>query len=91
MGSYIPNNRKKKDRLERLSEAIRRLIAHGASQESLLKVALEIRDGRIRVVRARQHARHPFDVDGAQKDSSEIESLKRLTPEAVLAEYLPAE
>jgi hypothetical protein len=89
MASFIPNNRKKKNRLAKLEDDLRRLIEGGADRPKLLKVAQAIRDGRIRVVRARQYARHPFDdIALYRKDVADIEALKAITAEAVLAEYL---
>ena len=55
MASFIPNHRKKLDRLKRLEADLRRLINRGASEEKLLETAAEIRDCRIRVLRAKQN------------------------------------
>jgi hypothetical protein len=55
MASFIPNHRKKVDRLHRLEDDLRRLIAPSATQDELLATAAEIRECRIRVLRAKQN------------------------------------
>ena len=92
MANYLVHHRKKKERLARLEQQLRRLIALQASEEKLLKVALEIRDARIRVLRAKQN-QNPERTAAQRavflKDSERIRELQTLTEEAVLAEYLP--
>jgi hypothetical protein len=55
MASFIPHHRKKLDRLRRLEADLRRLIDRGATEQKLLEMAAEIRDWRIRVLRAKQN------------------------------------
>ena len=88
MASFVPNHRKKIEHLAKKEMELRRLIDRGASQDKLLQAALEVREGRIRVLRAKQNKTHPEEVATFQKDESAIQALKALTAEAVLAEYL---
>jgi len=92
MASFVPNHRKKKERLDRQEENLRRLIDRGASRERLLKAALEVRDGRVRVVRAKQNQnpeRNAAERAVFLKDEDEIKVLRALIAEEVLSEYLP--
>ena len=92
MSFPVPNYEKNKIRLARREHNLRRLIARGASREKLLKAALAIRDGRIRVLRAKQYQNASVSfVDRAVRLQYEedIKVLQSLTAEAVLAEYLP--
>ena len=90
MASFVPNHRKKLKHLAKKELELLRLIERGAGQEKLLQVALEVRDGRIRVLRAKQNKTHPEEIAIFEKDKAAIQSLETLTAEAVLAEYLPA-
>jgi hypothetical protein len=90
MASFIPNHRKKLERLRRLEADLRRLIGLAASEEKLLKAAAEIRDCRIRVLRAKQNKNPERTVEEKAvflKDDDKIAALGELSPEAVLAEY----
>ena len=90
MASFVPNHRKKLKHLAKKELELLRLIERGAGQEKLLQVALEVRDGRIRVLRAKQNKTHSEEIAIFEKDKAAIQSLETLTAEAVLAEYLPA-
>jgi hypothetical protein len=94
MASFIPNHRKKKDRLKTVERLLIRLIERKADRDKLLKVAMEIRDGRIRVLRAKQNE-NPEKTTAQRaiflKDQERIRALQAITAEAVLAEYLPSE
>lgn len=90
MASFIPNHRKKLERLVRLEADLRRLIDGGAPEEKLLEVAAEIRDCRIRVLRAKQNKNPERTVQERAeflRDDDKIASLRDLTAETVLAEY----
>lgn len=92
MASFIANHRKKKERLKRNEEGLRRLIKSGASRERLLKEALAVRDSRIRVLRAKQNQnpeRTAEDRAVFLRDEAKIVSVQALTAEAILGEYLP--
>jgi hypothetical protein len=91
VASFVANHRKKIERLERLEREIRRLIDSGTNRETLLMAALEIRDGRIRVLLAKQNQnpRNTADRAAFLKDKEDVKRLRALTAEMVLAEYLP--
>lgn len=89
MASFVPYHGKKRDRLERLEERLRRLIGRGASEEKLLVAALAIRDCRIAVLRARQNQNPESDAQlraAFLELQNKIDALKALSAEAVLAE-----
>jgi hypothetical protein len=91
MASFIPHHRKKLDRLKRVEDDLRRLIARGASREQLLEAAAEVRDCRIRVLRAKQNKnpeRTPQERAAFLKVEGKIRALKAMNAEAVLAEFL---
>jgi hypothetical protein len=87
MASFVPNHRKKVERLAKKEQELRRLIERGATRDRLLKVATEIRDGRIRVLRARQNKAHPENIGAMQKAEAAIKAIQALSTESVLAEY----
>jgi hypothetical protein len=90
VASFVPYHRKKKERLNRLENELRRLIERGANQEKLLEVAQEIRDGRIRVLRAKQNQipeSNPAERAALLKLESDIAALRATSSEAVLAEF----
>jgi hypothetical protein len=89
MASFIPNHRKKKDRLARLEAELQRLVARGASREGLLQAASEIREGRIRVLRAKQYQnpeRSPEERAVFLKHEAATAVLRDLPAEVILAE-----
>jgi hypothetical protein len=91
MASFIPNHRKKLDRLKRVESNLRRLLVRGASEEKLLEAATEVRDCRIRVLRAKQNKnpeRTPEERAAFLKIEDKIAALKTLTPETVLAGFI---
>jgi len=90
MASFVPNHRKKIERLSKKEQELQRLIDRGANRERLLEVAMEVRDGRIRVLRARQNKTHPENIAAIRKDEELIEELQALSAESILAEYLPS-
>ena len=90
MAGYIAHYTKKKDRLVRKVRDLRRLLERGATREKLLKEALEVRDCKIRVLKAKQanNSRHTAEARrGYLKLDSEIEALQSLTAEMVLDEF----
>ena len=92
MTCYIANHRKKIEGLARKEATLRRLIEHAASREKLLKAATEVRDGRIQVLRVKQRQnpeRTPEERAVFLNDENKINSLKLVTAESVLAEFMP--
>jgi hypothetical protein len=90
MASFIPNHRKKLDRLKRLEADLRRQIERGAPEEKLLDLAAEIRDCRIRVLRAKQNKNTERTLEKRAaflRIDNQIAALTELSPETVLAEY----
>jgi hypothetical protein len=93
LASFIPNHRKKKERLDRLENDLRRLLELGASQEKLLTAATEVRDCRIRVLRAKQNQipeRNAAERAAFLKLETEIAELRTTPAEAILTEYRQA-
>ena len=92
MASFIANHQKKIGRLAKRVKNLRRLIKQGSSRDKLLKAALEIRDGRIRVLRAKQNQNPESATERAVflREEEEIKAVGELSAEQVLAEYLPA-
>jgi predicted RNA-binding Zn ribbon-like protein len=91
MASFVANHQKKIGRLAKRVKNLRRLIKHGSSPDKLLKAALEIRDGRIRVLRAKQN-QNPASAEERVvflRDEEQIKAVAELTAEQVLAEYIP--
>jgi hypothetical protein len=90
MASFIPNHRKKLDCLKRLGSDLRRLIERGAPEDKLLDLAAEIRDCRIRVLRAKQNKnseRTAAERAAFLKIKDKVTALRAVSREAVLAEY----
>ena len=93
MASFVPYHRKKKESLARKEGALRRLVEHGADPEKLLNAALEVRDGRIAVLRAKQNQnpeRNAAERAVFLKDQDAIRALSEMTAKMVLAEFLPS-
>jgi hypothetical protein len=94
MAGYIPYHGKKRERLKRQEDALRRLIRRGASRDKLLKAALEVRDCRIRVLRVKQATnpeRNQEERAAFIKVERDIEALQAVTADEVLAEFLTAD
>jgi hypothetical protein len=94
MASFIPHHRKKVDRLHRVEDDLRRLIARNVNRKRLLATAAEIRECRIRVLRARQNQnpeRTTRDRENFLKQQAQIDVLRQTSAESILAEYLPPE
>jgi len=91
VASFVPYHRKKKERLNRLEQDLRRLVYNGASGERLLTAATEICDCRIRVLRAKQNQnpeRNATERAAFLKLEAEIAALRSLPAQAVLSEFL---
>jgi hypothetical protein len=91
MASFVANHRKKKEQLQKKEEELLRLIRRQAERGKLLLAALEIRDARIRVLRAKQNQnpeRNPKERSIFLQDQAKIDALRQVTAESVLAEYL---
>ena len=54
MANYVPHHTKKKQILEWKERALVRLISNGAPADKLLAAAEDVRDGRVRVLRAQR-------------------------------------
>lgn len=94
MASFIPNHRKKVDRLHRVEDDLRRLIARNVSRDKLLATAAEIRECRIRVLRAKQNQnpeRTTQDRENFLNQQAKIDVLRQTSAETILAGYLPPE
>jgi hypothetical protein len=90
VASFISNHRKKLDRLKRLETDLRRMLDRGASDEKLLEVAAEIRECRVRVLRAKQNKnpeRNPAERAAFLKLRDQIAVLQATSDETVLAEF----
>ncbi|MFN0017455.1 MAG: hypothetical protein ACKVP0_04290 [Pirellulaceae bacterium] len=90
MAGYVPIHRKKRDRLERLEDELRRLMARGAPEDELIVAALAIQQGRIRVLPARQNKnkeRTAREREEFLADAARIKGILTLSPEQILAEY----
>ena len=90
MASFIPDHLKKLRRLAKKELELQRLTERGASLEKLLKVAAEIRDCRIRVLKADQNKNPERNAEERAeflRDAERIKALQSLTAEAVLTEF----
>jgi hypothetical protein len=90
VASFIPNHRKKQERLDRLEKDLRRLLEFGASQEKLLTAATQIRDCRIRVLRAKQNQipeRTAAERAAFLKLEAKITALRATPAENILTEF----
>jgi hypothetical protein len=90
MASFIPNHRKKVNRLHRVEAHLRRLIERNASWSKLLATAAEIRECRIRILRAKQNQnpeRTAQDRENFLKQQAKIDALRQTSAETILAEY----
>lgn len=93
MASFVPYHRKKKETLVRKEETLRRLIERGVDRKKLLDAALEVRDGRIAVLRAKQNQnpeRSPEERRVFLADKEKINFLQTLTADEILVEFLHA-
>lgn len=94
MAGFIPHHRKKVDRLHRVEDDLRRLIACNVNRKRLLATAAEIRECRIRVLRAKQNQNPELtarDHENFLKQQAKIDALRQTSAETILAEYLPSE
>lgn len=83
--NYIPHYTKKKQILVRSEEALRRLIRSNATEEKLITAAENVRDARIRVLRAQRATIVP--TGDAQERYKKIDArIQRIaqTPTAVI-------
>ena len=90
MASFIPNHRKKIQQLSKKEQQLRRLVEHGAGLETLLTVALEIRNCRIRVLKAKQNKnpeRNAEERTEFLRDGKRIRVLQSRTAESILTEF----
>ncbi len=89
VSNYLPHHTKKRQARAARERKLRRLIAAGAPTERLLKAATEVRDARVRELRARLAQVPPVD-DGTGR-RARLQALIRAAAEveasAVLAEF----
>ncbi|MGC3970248.1 MAG: hypothetical protein QM775_23835 [Pirellulales bacterium] len=87
--NYVPYYRKKIDLCREKEEALRRLIARDAAHDKLLRQAAEVRDARVRVLRARRATLVPWEKCQGEYDklSAQMAEARQVTPESVLAEF----
>jgi hypothetical protein len=89
MSQYFPRHTKKRERLHRLVENLRRAIAKSAAMDRIVKLAEEVRQAEIRVLRA-ERACAPRSEQGADARASfdaKISSLEGTSIEQVLERY----
>jgi hypothetical protein len=85
MSNYLPRTQKKRERQSRLESDLRRQIAAGVTLDKLVAAAEDVRDARVRTVRAdRQHS--CFIGDTARYDA-EIAAILATAVEVILAEF----
>ncbi len=89
MTNYIPHYAKKKQILFRKEEVLRRLVSSGSAREWLRRVAEEVRDARIRVLRAQRSGHYSKAVrkKSTKKIDSRIQKLEEMSADAILLEF----
>jgi len=89
MSNYIPHYTKKKQILSRKEEALRRLISSDAPREKLFRAGGDVRDARIRVLRAQRATIVPKDdaQEAYETIDSRIRKLEETSTVAVLLEF----
>ena len=89
MTNYIPHYTKKKQGLERKELALTRLVETGAANEKLVAAAEDVREARVRVLRAQRATIVPKgDADTLYKKiDSKIKAALRTSTAAILAEF----
>ena len=91
MASFVPYYRKKILALKGKEDKLRRSLANGASELKLLIRAADVRDARIRVMRAKLAQRSPADTDeyrhAVKKTADGIAMLLATSPAGILAEF----
>lgn len=85
MSNYIPHHTKKRERLRRLVRDLRSAVAKNAPEERILKLAEEVRQAEIRVLRADRalaprsergtDARAMFDAKISNLEATSIEDV----------------
>ena len=85
----ITHYTKKRQILARKELALRRLASRHAREEKILKAAQEVRDARVRVLRALRATIVPKDDAKLhyRKIDQKIETIQRMSPVAILAEF----
>ncbi len=90
MSNYIPHHTEKKQTLSRKEDFLRRLVIQNASQERILAAVEEVRDARIRVVRAQRATITPT-ADGQvkyDKLDARIQGIATTPLETIVAEFV---
>lgn len=90
MTNSLPYKEKKRDRLKRLEKDLSRLMERGATDEKLLGAAEEIRDCRVRVLKAVQSQIPQMNAEERNRFlrlGEQIRLAAAVTPEQVLAEF----
>jgi hypothetical protein len=89
MANYVAHYTKKKQILGRKELALRRLIDCGAAADKLMNAAAEVRDARVRVLRARRATIVPKDDAHVQyaKIDAQIEAVLDTSLPSILAEF----
>lgn len=89
MTNYIPHYTKKKQILGRKESTLKRLISSNASSDKLVAAAEDVRDARVRVLRA--HRATVVPKDDAQtlydKIDRRIKSILETPIKSILAEF----
>jgi hypothetical protein len=89
VANYIVNYTKKLKTLRRKEQELRRLVNCGADREELVRVAVDVRDARVRVLLARL-AKLPPKENSAEAIATieqEIGLVGLQSPESILAEF----
>ncbi len=89
MTNYIPHYTKKKQILGRKESALKRLISSGAPSGKLIAAAEDVRDARIRVLRAQRATVVPKDDAHMiyERIDRRIRSILEVPIESILAEF----
>jgi hypothetical protein len=87
MASFVPHHRKKIEQLEKRERTLKRLLDSGATREKLLAAASDVRDARIRVLRAKQNELNPMEEVAFQRLKAKIAAIQEVPAEKILAEF----
>ena len=89
MSNYIPRYTKKRERLSRLVRKLHSAISENAAKERIVKLAEEVRQGEIRVLRA-ERARVTRSEEGAgarAEFDAKIRNLEAISIEQFLGRH----
>jgi hypothetical protein len=91
MANYLVNYSKKQRILRHREDELRRLIARGQSEETLLVAAEVVRLARIRALRAKQAKISPADIPELREEAARLDemiaAITAISASDVLAEF----